>query len=53
MASELQRQQWRAYNRRRRAAARDEGICSRCLTRPVVQGRSQCRLCRHKRARPS
>jgi len=49
MASDKQREEWRNYNRRRRTAARKEGICSRCLSRPVIPGRSQCRTCRHAR----
>lgn len=50
MASELQRAQWRDYNRRRRAAAAQENICSTCLARPNARGKKQCRVCWEKRA---
>lgn len=49
MASEAQRKEWRAYNRRRRAAARENGTCTTCLSRPKFGGRSQCRICIERR----
>lgn len=46
------RAEWRAHNERRRAAAKKAGICSTCLAREVAKGKSQCPVCRAKRAAP-
>lgn len=51
MHSEAQRAEWRAHNRRRRAAAAKAGICSTCLAREHEPGYKQCRVCRQKRGR--
>jgi hypothetical protein len=51
MHSEQQRKQWRAYNRRRREAARQVGTCTTCLSRPAEAGRASCRVCRQKRSK--
>ena len=49
MHDEKTRKKWRAHNRRRREAAKKAGICTTCIAREVMPGRSICRVCRAKR----
>lgn len=50
MHSDAQRQEWRAYNQRRRKWARIKGMCSRCLAREKAPGVSTCKECQAKLA---
>lgn len=50
MHDEDTREKWRAHNRRRREQAKRDGLCTSCLARKAVLGKSQCTVCRNKRA---